>query len=157
MDVQIVPVKQEEAPILHNLMQYYIYEFSEYLHDIRLEEDGRFEPFKLDGYWIEPHLHPLFIKVDDQLAGFVLIEATPDSSPNSVNEFFVLKPYKRKGVGKKAAFDIFKRWHGNWVVAQLKENKPAQAFWNRVIDEYTNGDYEQLEDHEKRTIQSFTL
>ncbi|MCM2676052.1 GNAT family N-acetyltransferase [Alkalicoccobacillus plakortidis] len=157
MEVQILPIKREEAPILHNLMQFYIYEFSEYLQDIKLEKDGRFEPFKLDGYWIEPHLKPLFIKVDKQLAGFVLLEATSDSSPNAVNEFFVLKPFTRKGVGRKAAFEVFKRWHGNWVVAQLKENKPAQAFWKKVIHEYTNGHFEELEDHEKRTIQSFTL
>ncbi|TSB47549.1 GNAT family N-acetyltransferase [Alkalicoccobacillus porphyridii] len=138
-------------------MQFYIYEFSEYLDDINIEGNGKFEPFKLDGYWSEQHLTPLFIKVDQQLAGFVLLEATSDSSPNSINEFFVLKPYTRKGIGRKAAFEVFKRWRGNWVVAQLKENKPAQAFWKKVIHEYTNGEYETLEDHEKRSIQSFTL
>ncbi|MDQ0207136.1 GNAT family N-acetyltransferase [Alkalicoccobacillus murimartini] len=157
MEVQIIPVTPKEAPILHNLMQFYIYEFSEYIDDIKLDKDGRFEPFKLDGYWIEPHLTPLFIMANNQLAGFVLLEATSDTSPNAINEFFVLKSYSRKGIGKKAAFEVFKRWRGNWVVAQLKENKPAQAFWKKVIHEYTKGQYEESDDHGKRTIQSFTL
>lgn len=157
MDVQIIPVDHNEAPILHNLMQFYLYEFSQYVSGITLEQDGRFEPFKLDGYWIEEHLTPLFIKADNQLAGFVLLEAMPDSSPNAINEFFVLKPFARKGIGRKAAFKVFKRWRGNWMVALVEENKPAQAFWKKIIHEYTSGENDEIQNHEKRTIQTFTL
>ena len=33
---------------------------------------------------------------------------------------------------------------GEWLVQQSPENAPAQAFWRRVIGEYTDGDFTEL-------------
>ena len=44
-------------------------------------------------------------------------------------------------MGKKAARRAFDLFPGNWQVRELLANTPAQAFWRRIIDEYTGGDY----------------
>jgi predicted acetyltransferase len=59
-------------------------------------------------------------------------------------EFFVMKKYRQRGVGRKIAYQLFDRFHGVWKIAQIEENMPAQAFWRKVISEYTNGNYEEI-------------
>jgi predicted acetyltransferase len=52
-----------------------------------------------------------------------------------------MKKYRQRGVGRKIAFQLFDRFHGVWKIAQ---NTPAQAFWRKIISEYTNGNYEEI-------------
>ncbi|WP_238996488.1 hypothetical protein [Paenibacillus pinistramenti] len=58
-------------------------------------------------------------------------------------EFFVLKRFRRTGVGRTAAYALFDRFPGRWYISQLKTNTPAQAFWRAVVDEYTAGRYQE--------------
>jgi predicted acetyltransferase len=69
-----------------------------------------------------------------------------------------MRKYRQQGVGKRVAFAILDRFPGAWEVRQTETNLPAQAFWRRVISEYTNGNYEEtyLRDERWRgPIQSF--
>ncbi|PAE16137.1 hypothetical protein CHH91_10935 [Virgibacillus sp. 7505] len=49
--VHIKIVKNSEETMLHNLMQFYIYEFSKYNPEIKLEKDCTYKPFDLSRYW----------------------------------------------------------------------------------------------------------
>ena len=60
-----------------------------------------------------------------------------------MTEFFVLRRFRRHGVGRAAAFAAFDHFGGPWEVRQREENPNATAFWRRTIDEYTRGDYEE--------------
>ena len=40
---------------------------------------------------------------------------------------------------------VFEQHHGRWVVYELEKNLPARAFWQAVINEYTRGQYENLD------------
>ncbi|MDQ1146458.1 hypothetical protein QE429_003285 [Bacillus sp. SORGH_AS 510] len=42
--IELVRVLKEEEQILHNLMQFYIYEFTQFLPTITLEETGLYKP-----------------------------------------------------------------------------------------------------------------
>ena len=42
-------------------------------------------------------------------------------------------------MGKKA-FKVFDMFKGKWSIAWLK-NRSAQAFWTKIISEYTIGEY----------------
>jgi predicted acetyltransferase len=55
-------------------------------------------------------------------------------------------------VGRAAAVALFNRFPGRWEVAQLEANTAAQAFWRRVIGDYTGGDYTErwVDDDEHR-------
>jgi predicted acetyltransferase len=53
--------------------------------------------------------------------------------PNDMVEFFVLRRYRRCGVGGQAARALFARFPGEWQVRQIATNQPATAFWRRAI------------------------
>ncbi|MGD6896720.1 GNAT family N-acetyltransferase [Bacillus infantis] len=152
MEYEIIKAGAEHEEALQNLLQFYIYDFSEFI-DAYVEENGRFSEYPLSGYWTEEGHFPYIIKLDERYAGFVLV--TEDSQSLSINEFFILKKYRREGLGKQVAKDIFGLHKGRWEIFQIEKNKPAQGFWRCVIDEYTNGEFMEREDEHKRVIQEF--
>ncbi|MCK6206458.1 GNAT family N-acetyltransferase [Bacillus infantis] len=152
MEYEIIKAGAEHEEALQNLLQFYIYDFSEFI-DAYVEENGRFSEYPLSSYWTEEGHFPYIIKLDERYAGFVLV--TEDSQSLSINEFFILKKYRREGLGKQVAKDIFGLHKGRWEIFQIEKNKPAQGFWRCVIDEYTNGEFMEREDEHKRVIQEF--
>lgn len=151
--LEAVPYKQEQ--ILHNMIQFYIYEFSNFISSIKLEANGAFNHFDLRDYWTKENYHAFFIKFDSELVGFVLVECGLNNHPHSINEFFVMRKYNGKGYGAAAATTIFDMFPGSWKITQIPNNYPAQAFWRKVINEYTNGDYSEYYDDRRRSIQEF--
>jgi len=65
-----------------------------------------------------------------------------------------MKKYRRLGIGKAIAVQLFDLHNGQWEVYQKDSNKPAQLFWKNVIKEYTKGRFKQ---HSKdgKQIQNF--
>jgi predicted acetyltransferase len=146
----------EEKNILKNLMQFYDYDFSEFTDEDVLDK-GHYDEYPyMDQYWEQTNRVPYLIRVEGNLAGFVLVRTIDEAhySYYSIAEFFVMKKYRRSGVGKQAAEAIFGKHRGQWEVYQIERNKPAQIFWVKVISEYTNGNYSERYEQGKR-IQSF--
>ncbi|WP_226577613.1 GNAT family N-acetyltransferase [Halobacillus litoralis] len=145
--VHLQKVQLEELSTLHNLMQFYIYEFSKYLPEIKLGNDGSYQPFHLDKYWTDDHFHAYFIRLDEELIGFALVGSAVDSTPNTIQEYFIMAKHKGKGYGKEIAKRLFKIFPGEWEVIQIEQNKPARAFWSSVIKEISGRNYtERYED-----------
>ncbi|RPF55483.1 GNAT family N-acetyltransferase [Aquisalibacillus elongatus] len=134
-------VKAEEEDVLHNIMQFYIYEFSKYIPDIRLEQDGVYKPFILEKYWDSDNFHAYFIKVDNELIGFGLVESATVSKPNSIEEFFIMAKHSGNGYGKKIAKELFEMFPGDWKITQIESNRPAYAFWHGLIKEITKENF----------------
>ena len=72
MDILIELVKKEEKEILKNLMEKYRYEFSQY-DDLDTNNLGLYGYDYFDNYWTENNRFPFFIKVNNKLAGFIMI------------------------------------------------------------------------------------
>ncbi len=127
-------------------MQFYFYDFSGYKGSDVLA-NGMFGIYPyLEDYWIDVvHRFPYFIMVDRKYAGFALvryIEQRYRQPYYSIAEFFVMKKYRRLGVGRKVATALFVRHKGcHWEVSQDEKNGPSQLFWLRVIDAYTDGTF----------------
>lgn len=149
--INLVRVKQEDELTLHNLIQFYIYEFTVF-QEIRLEENGSYAPFDLKPYWTEPNLHAFIILYEGELAGFALIES---GEPNVILEFFVMRKFYRRGFGKMAAIKLFDQFPGKWSITQVEKNEPARNFWRKVIGDYTGGNYIERIDDQNRSIQEF--
>jgi predicted acetyltransferase len=145
MNLEISPVVMEEKEILWRLLQLYLYDFSEF--DAADPDNTGCYPYDyFERYWDEPGRFPFFMRVDGRLAGFALVRQfeTPDyGKVTDLAEFFVMKKYRRQGVGRQAAFQIFDRFPGLWQVEQIEANTPAQVFWRKVIGEYSNGAYQE--------------
>jgi predicted acetyltransferase len=107
--------------------------------------DGQFDGCDdLESYWRGPGKHAFVLRAGQELAGFVLILAEHDEPVDfSVTDFFVLRKFRGRGVGRRVAHELFDRFRGRWKVEQFAGNTPAVAFWRRVIDGYCGGHVEQ--------------
>ena len=129
------------------MIELYNYDFSEFSND-DLNEYGYYGYPYIDKYWTEEGRYPFFIRVDGKLAGLVLVRSCCEYNnlerPHNIAEFFVMKKYRHKGVGKLAAIKVFDKYKGSWEISQWDNNIPAQKFWEKVISEYTNGEYDKF-------------
>lgn len=145
MDVRLEPILIEQKSVFVQMMELYSYDFSEFSDD-DINDYGYFGYPRIDDYWNEAGRYPFFIRVDGKLAGLVLIrsccEYTFLPDPHSIAEFFVMKKYRRRGVGRTAAEMVFDRFPGCWEVSQWGNNLPARRFWKQVIHAYTGGEYD---------------
>jgi predicted acetyltransferase len=139
-NIEIIHASLEQKPILANLLELYSHDFCEFV-DLEIGLDGRFGYSHLDIYWTEPARRPLLVYVDNKLAGFVLIDGLPRGSPDvmvwDVAEFFILRGFRRRGIGTEAAHHVWKRFPGRWEVRVIVSNEPAYRFWHRAIKSFT--------------------
>ncbi len=149
MNVEIRKITVDEKEILKNLLEKYDYEFSQW--DNRdVNKLGLYGYDYLDYYWTEKNRWAYFILADNQLAGFAMINDYPEASEPtdySLAEFFVMFKYRRKGVGKIAVFKIFDMFRGKWQLKRHPHNITSVNFWNKVVSEYTKGNYRLIESY----------
>ena len=146
MNFELVPVKEDEKEILRNLIEKYLYEFSQYeLCDVN--PLGLYGYSYLDCYWTEEGRWAFFLKAGGQLAGFVMVNDYPEAGKTDycISEFFVMYKYRRCGLGTWAVFQLFERFRGSWQLKYHPENRPSVAFWNKVVGAWTKGDYRKEE------------
>jgi predicted acetyltransferase len=51
-------------------------------------------------------------------------------------EFFVVRAYRKRGLGLKAAHRVWKLFPGPWQIRVMDFNRPALHFWQRAIDTF---------------------
>lgn len=145
--MKLCRVTYDKKMVLRHLLELYQYDTSIYEEEDQqdVNEYGLYGYKYLDHYWTEEGRHPFFVIVSGKLAGFVLVSDITDEgdllTQYSISEFFIMKMYQRRGIGKKAAFRVFDQFKGEWYVTWLKSNLPAERFWTRIIGEYTSGNY----------------
>lgn len=92
-------------------------------------------------YWTDVTRFPYLIYVDKKIAGFILVQKgspiSDDTTVWDISEFFVMKKYKRHGVGTAAALKIWEQFKGPWQVRVLVSNPIACSFWLRAIKNFT--------------------
>jgi predicted acetyltransferase len=143
-DIALDAATSADAALLSNLLELYIHDLSAAFPNIALGADGRFGYRRLPLYWSEPERRfPFVIRCDGRVAGFALATrgspATDDPSVFDVAEFFVIRRYRRSGVGRQAAVLLWNRLRGKWIV-RVSEGVPgALPFWSSVIAEFTGG------------------
>ena len=102
-----------DAGLISNLLELYAHDLSE-AFPIEVGSDGRFGYDRLPLYWSEPRRRfPFIIRCGGAIAGFALVmrgsPATDDPEDLDIAEFFVLRRYRRAGVGRRAAFLLWDR------------------------------------------------
>jgi predicted acetyltransferase len=132
---QIKAASLDQKPLLANLLELYCHDFSEFVPlDIGL--NGRFGYKHLDLYWTDPQRFPFLLYVGESLAGFVLVrrisEDTTPASQWDISEFFIMRGFRRRGIGIRVVAEIFARFPGRWEVRVMQANIPACSFWNRA-------------------------
>lgn len=135
--LEVLPATADQEPVLANLLELYAHDFSEFF-GIELGEDGRFGYKALPLYWSEPGRHPFLVRVDGKLAGFVLVAKCPAGW--DMAEFFVVRAYRRRGIGTEIAHRVWRRFPGQWEVRVMEFNEVGRRFWERTIAAFTGGE-----------------
>lgn len=157
MSAELHVVTPADHQVLKNLLEYYLYEFSGYRDDIELNKQGYFGFQGYEQFLSEPFT-TFFITVHENLAGFAIVEekfSTNRDRCYCIREFFVVRKYRRRGIGKQVAWEIFNQFRGVWDICQIKANVRAQTFWRSIVSEYTNGDYTEIIDENGKVYQIF--
>ena len=132
-ETTITPARDDQKALIANLIQLYLYDMTESM-PFPVGNDGRFQYDFFDRFWRFPYL----IHSGNDIAGFAfVIDECPLTARQPcwfMAEFFVLKAYRRHGVGRGALSAILARHPGDWHVAVPLANTPAEAFWDKALE-----------------------
>ncbi|MBV8632648.1 MAG: GNAT family N-acetyltransferase [Silvibacterium sp.] len=134
--LRLIPATPEHEAVLDNLLQLYIYDFTDLL-DLDPGADGRFSYPQLSLYWIEPGRYPFLVLLDETPAGFVLVKTGSDWDVHDMAEFFILRRYRRHGMGTRIAHEVWRCLPGRWEVRVMEVNKAALHFWQYAVSSFT--------------------
>jgi predicted acetyltransferase len=153
MRIEVVAATEADRPVIANLIQFYLYDFTDF-KEWDVQENGRFGDYGLDGCWTTAYRHPFLIRANGKLAGFAIIDGrshlTGERGVWDVADFFVLRRYRRHGAGEHVARLLFDRFRGRWEVRVMAANRGALAFWRKVINRYTDGQSEEVQWNDAR-------
>lgn len=145
MIVEIQQATTEQKPVVKWLLELYLEEMCQMKGGRVPSKEVFLDDEYLNLFWTIPGWHAFLIHFHKQVAGFLLVNTDgylrPGSGVKAIPEIFVLRRYRRQGIGKSAAFQIFDRFPGKWEVLESDFNALGQTFWRRVISEYTGGVY----------------
>ena len=94
--LEIVAATRADIPVLRNLFQFYVYDFSElWAGESRgeLMANGRFEDYPLEPFFERAHWRAFLLRLAGSPVGFALINDEPHSglwTDHSMVEFFVV-------------------------------------------------------------------
>ncbi len=134
--VTLVPVTPDQKTTLRNLMSLYLHDLSEYTDTLSISASGVYHYDGLGLYFTDQALVPLFIFNGDNLAGFILLNRPPYAPAETdfcLNELFVLRGFRGRGIARSAVSECFRQYPGRYVVRQFTRNVPAIGFWRRLF------------------------
>jgi predicted acetyltransferase len=157
LSVDLVDARQSptDRDWLSNVYPFYLHDLSE-VDDgyYRLSNDGRWEPDHLPSWLADDTDYPFVMRMPRGRVGSALVNTAPSphimpGADYRLSEFFVLRAFRRAGVGRRAAFALFDRFPGIWEIRELPRNGPAIAFWRTTLGEYAGRRYEETTTHEE--------
>ncbi len=143
MNYQLERVSIDHKDILFNLLQFALYDGSQYIEN-ELTENGKFNYTWFDSYFTDLDREAYFIKDNDKYLGFIMINENLkfNKSGKSIAEFLIMPQYRRNHIGKKVAIEIFEKYRGYWEIEPIENSEQAYCFWKKTIEQYTNNEYE---------------
>jgi predicted acetyltransferase len=144
--VELIPATAADYACIENMMQFYCYDFSEYLL-LPLNAAGMFTLSPKAEYWAKPATQAFLIRVDGEMAGFVTVddEIEEPGAEHNIGYFWVSRAFKGQGVGREVVRQLLARISGEWQVFYIKANLGAAGFWGKVIPVCTRGNFTRLE------------
>jgi len=135
---------------LQRLYPLYLHDLSEFTDHYALDDEARWTPSYLDDMLARPVCHCLLVRFGGHAVGFALVATQPfphmpADADAHLAEFFVAKPYRRRGRGRAAAEATLRLFPGRWSLAVVHGNAPALTFWQTVVGGMTGGDYAEIE------------
>ncbi|MCB2254527.1 GNAT family N-acetyltransferase [Pseudomonas chlororaphis] len=138
--IDLQPAQRNDWQCLENLMQFYLYELSEWL-PLELGRHGLFEIQSLDRYWRQPGTRPWLLRVDGELAGFAVVDDKVHlaQAQHNLAYLFVARRFRGRGIGRQVVTQLLAPRPGQWQVFHIDANRPARDFWARVVPQLSGG------------------
>ncbi len=126
---------------LARMLELYQHDLSD-IWDQDLDAAGEFG-YDLSKYWRKPACEAHIFLVAGKYAGFALLDDSVRLAGDQIwlAQFFVMKKYRKQGLGAWAAKRLFEQVPGRWEVGQMPGNDSATRFWRRVIGDFTKGEF----------------
>lgn len=138
--VTIQPAGPESRTLLARFVQLYLHDLS-FVDGWDVDEGGSFDNHLLRGCWTDPRRHAFLIKADDRLAGFAIVDERRAAKADDATfdydmaEFFILRRWRRHGVGRSAVGKLTRLFPGAWQIRPFPGYEPADRFWSAVCVE----------------------
>ena len=145
MSLELRKANPEDFPALQQLLELYQYDISDiYLQDTDAEAKYG---YNLERHRRDERFHAHVALEGSQYIGFALVAPAIVTRKEGswMEQFFVLKRYRRSGAGRALALHVFQSHPGPWEVGQMPANHAAQAFWRNVIATATAGAFVELQ------------
>lgn len=160
MSLLIHLARDEDFPALEQLLELYQYDLSD-IWEQDLDAGGRYG-FDLTRHRRATGSRAYIARIGSQYVGFALTAPALVTRTEGVwmEQFFILKRYRRTGAGRALARFVFSCHPGPWELGQMPGNTAARAFWRQVIGEVTGGHFTELEVTEgwwHGTVQQFEV
>ena len=141
-DLAISRIGPEADVLLRNLFEHYCHDMSEWF-EFDTEPDGSYS-HDTASVWAGEY-GAYLAKIGSSIAGFALIGSgrrwLGDIAARDVHEFFVMRKFRRRGVGQRMATLLWNEHPGEWLVRVFEANTPAVLFWRDAISRYSLGSY----------------
>jgi predicted acetyltransferase len=160
MTFQHRKAQPDDFAALQQMLELYQYELSD-IWSQDADSEAKYG-YNLDRYRAGECFHAYVTLSGSQYAGFALVApaAVTRQDGHWMEQFFILKRYRRAGAGLSFAGHVFSCHPGPWEVGQMPENRRAQAFWRHTIAKVTAGSYVELQVTKgwwKGVVQQFTV
>lgn len=133
---------------IQRMLELYQHDLSD-IYDQDLDCHGEYG-YALDRYWDTADHVAFVVTAGGKYAGFALVNPAVRIGTDGhwMDQFFVIRKYRRQGAGRHLAKAVFSALPGRWEVGQMPLNHAAQAFWRGVIAEFTGA---RLKEYDVRT------
>ncbi len=147
---EIIAATEADRPLLLDMFERYYEDFAE-LTGSKPGYDGKFVPKDfMAGWWRSRvgEFFPYLLRIEGQWAGFAFVEVGSYAAPTRnkhwlMEDFYVARAYRRRGIGRWFAAELFGRHDGVWEIGQIPQNTRASAFWREVLRAHA-GEFEEL-------------
>lgn len=149
MHPTLIPAIRADYLIIQRMFLFYVYDMGRecgFNPGWECPVNPAFEIDDLSPYFKEDTRQAFLIRVEDTVAGFVLLHQIGDAW--HLDEFFVHGRFQKKGIGRKIAHQLWEQYPACWELSVIPENKTALSFWRNAISTFTQGHYAE----EMRTI-----
>ncbi len=143
-NIEIVEKIQREE--MREILNEYLIELSKFDKDIEFAQNGKPIYKWFDCYFEEKSRYPIYLKVDNKIAGMSLIRKLDDKL-FEVAEFYVRPDFRKDGNAIWFANTIINLFDGDFEFSTCLTNQRAKMFWDKFS---TNFNTSSLIDDERK-------
>ena len=145
MNLELRKAQPRDFPALQQMLELYQYELSD-IWPQEADSEAKYG-YDLTRHTVGEHFRAHVALLGTQYVGFALVApaAVTRRDGSWMEQFFILKRFRRSGAGLALARHVLLSHPGAWEIGQMPANFAAQAFWRHVVGELTSGQYVEVQ------------